>query len=124
MFMDSRINITLKFAALNICDVLSKSKFPELIDFVNMFDIICLFQTKLDQFDKIHVNNFEILTLSRNRKQGARYGGITILIKSELYKYVDFLEMDSSDAIWFNINKPLVKIDIICEGIHISPKGS
>ena len=41
-FMDNRINRTLKFTALNICDVLSKSKFLEFTDFVNMFDIHCL----------------------------------------------------------------------------------
>ena len=75
-FMDNRINRTLKFAALNICGVLSKSKFPEFTDFVNMFDIICLVETKLDQFDTFHVNNFEILTLNKAVRKGLDMGAL------------------------------------------------
>ena len=77
--IDSGINRTVKFAALNICGVLSKSTFPEFTDFVIRFDIICLVETKLDQFDTLHVNNFEILSLSRNSKKGFRHGGIAML---------------------------------------------
>ena len=57
-FMYSGANRTLKFAALNICGVISKSKFPELTDFVNMFDVISLVETKFDQFDSFHVDTF------------------------------------------------------------------
>ena len=45
-----------------------------------MFDVICFVETKLDQFDSFHVDNFEIFTLSRNSKKGVRYkyGGIAV----------------------------------------------
>ena len=39
-------------------------------------------------------------------------------------KYVSFLEGGSSDAMWFMIKRPLVKNDIICGAVYVSPEGS
>ncbi|MEW8548127.1 MAG: reverse transcriptase family protein, partial [Candidatus Thiodiazotropha sp.] len=124
-FMDSGGSRTLKIGALNICGVLSKLNFPEFHDFVNIFDVICLVETKLDHYDSFQVEGYDVFTLNRNSKKGVRCGGIAVLIRSELCKYVSILEGGSADAVWFLIKKnPLVIKDIICGAIYISPEGS
>ena len=49
---------------------------------------------------------------------------VVLLIRSELFKNVEILKGTSSDAVWFKIKRPLVKKDIICGGIAVSPDGS
>ena len=125
-FIDKGGNRTLKIVTLNICGVFSKLNFPEFFDFVNMFDVICLVETKLDPYDSFQVEGYDTFTYRRKSKKGVRCGGIAVLIKSELCKYVSFLEGGSSDAMWFinMIKRPLVKNDIICGAVYVSPEGS
>ena len=126
-FIDKGGNRTLKLVTLNICGVFSKLNFPEFHDFVNMFDVICLVETKLDPYDSFQVEGYDTFTHSRKSKKGVRCGGIAmiaVLIKSELCKYVSFLEGGSSDAMWFMIKRHLVKNDIICGAVYVSPEGS
>ena len=123
-FMDIGGSRALKFVTLNTCGVLSKLKFSEFLDFVNTFDVICLVETKLDSYDSFQIDGFNTYTMNRNSKKGVRCGGIAILIRCELCKHVDILKGTSSDAVWFKIKRPLVKNDIICGGIYVSPEGS
>ena len=64
-FIDKGGNRTLKLVTLNICGVFSKLNFPELYDFVNMFEVICLVETKLDPYDSFQVEGYDTFTHSR-----------------------------------------------------------
>ena len=48
----------LRYLSLNVCGIKIKSKYPELRDLLDNYDIICLTETKLDDIDVIECNDF------------------------------------------------------------------
>jgi hypothetical protein len=48
----------LRYLSLNVCGIKFKSKYPELRDLLDNYDIVCLTETKLDDIDVIECNDF------------------------------------------------------------------
>ena len=80
-----------RVAVLNVGGLHSKLKFPEFHDFIESKDIICLTETKLDEFDHIDINNFTCF--KKNRLHCKRKsGGIAALIRNTLCKHIKIIE--------------------------------
>ena len=87
--------------AINVCGLLSKLKIPDFLDFVKQYEIICISESKLDQYDFIEVPGFQCFTLNRGGKKKNRSGGIALLVNEEICKYVEVLKGLSNDVLWF-----------------------
>jgi hypothetical protein len=64
---DSSPNI-LKIGSLNVCGLKTRSKFPDFVEAVKMFDILCVQETKLDQYDLVSVPDYSFFVKTETRK--------------------------------------------------------
>ncbi|KAL4239214.1 hypothetical protein ACF0H5_000031 [Mactra antiquata] len=54
---DSLHSDNLRIGSLNVCGLKRRYKYPEFVSFVNQFDILCLSETKVDQYDVFDIPN-------------------------------------------------------------------
>ena len=136
----------LKCISLNVCGLLSKTKYPELLDLINENDLICLSETKLDRFDAIQFDGFSLFTKNR-KKYRSKSGGTAILIRNILLdkltiiehvsqrnkidadqlKYYRFTSHSISDCgVFFELKVDCIENveKITCASLYIPPEGS
>lgn len=51
---------SVKLVCINVCGLTSKLQFPDFIDFINKYDIVCKTETKRDKCDIIEIPNFDV----------------------------------------------------------------
>ena len=84
---------------MNVCELVSKLKNPDIVEFITAYDIICLAETKLDQYDEVDIlEGFTLLSTVNHEfckaKSGgmcfckAKSGGICIFVRLSLVVYV------------------------------------
>ena len=77
-----------KRTSINVCRVGTKLKIPEISQFINNYDIVCIQKSKLDSFDNIYIEGF----CSTMRTYGIKYnnkpGGTFIMVIHEIDGYV------------------------------------
>ena len=116
----------LSFLSINTCGLKSKLHFPEFTGLINSYDIIGVQESKLDDWDSLHIPGYEIVC--KNRKKISRYrsGGIALIIKSSVFPFISVHENSSNLVQWFSISKRLTNLasDILCRNIYIPPYGS
>jgi exonuclease III len=127
---DENLSITECFsiASVNTCGLLSKLNLPEFTDFIKLYDIICINETKLDELDIINVNveGYDFLSLNR-KKITRKSGGIGVFVKSEyIEKKLVIKETNqiNKNVLWFKLDKKLCGVDIICGALYIEPESS
>ena len=114
---------TLKCMSLNVNGLLSKLKFNDFLDYLHSFDLIGISETKLDNYDDINLENFN--TFSKNRqKYRHKSGGIVLLVKNNISKYIEIIPSKCNDILWFSINQKLLGFKLICGIVYIPPEGS
>ena len=69
----------------------SKLIIPGFQSFISNFDIICLSETKLDQFDSVNINGFKFIFANRELAR-RKSGGVGVLIKNDLWPYIKVLD--------------------------------
>ena len=86
--------LSLSCIALNVGGFITKSLYPDFIEFINKHDIICISESKLSYEDTVNIEGFT--SFYKNRLQFKRKsGGILILIRNQLVKYVKIFEEES-----------------------------
>ena len=85
----------LKVLSLNVCGLVSKSKIPDLVEFVSSYDILCFTEMKFDIYDDIHISGFELLPPIIREKCKHKSGGIAVFVRSSIYKYVKVIDISS-----------------------------
>ena len=53
--------IKLKILSLNVCGLVSKLHNPDFVEFLSLYDIICLTETKIDKIDDVVFEGYELL---------------------------------------------------------------
>ena len=94
----SQLNKTVNFASINACGIKSKLKFPDFYDFINGYDILGINETKLDEYDSIEIEGYEVFCLHRKCKKSRLSGGVASLVKKGICKYVEVLKGSSLDV--------------------------
>ena len=69
---------------------------------------VCIRESKLDQYDLIEISGFQIFTLNTIGKKKNRSGGIAILVKDNICKYVEIFNGSSNDVLWFRLKKNIL----------------
>ena len=86
--------LSLSCIALNVGGFITKSLYPDFIEFINKHDIICISESKLSYEDTVNIEGFT--SFYKNRLQFKRKsGGILILIRNKFVKYVKIYEEES-----------------------------
>ena len=66
----------------------------------------------------------QVFILNRIGKKKKRSGGITILVKDNICKYVEILNGSSNDVLWFRVEKTIFDKNILFGAVYIAPEGS
>jgi hypothetical protein len=114
--------------SVNVCGLTSKLKFPDFIDFIQKNDIVCINESKLDEFDvpNINIDGYQFWSKHR-QKCTRRSGGVGVFVKNELIEknLISKLNVkDESNVLLFKLHKELCGIDIVCGAIYIEPENS
>ena len=101
---DSSPNI-LKIGSLNVCGLKTRSKFPDFVEAVKMFDILCVQETKLDQYDLVSVPDYSFLSKPRQEKYKRKSGGLGFFVNNNLKKMFNLttLESNCEYVYWLNV---------------------
>ena len=110
---------------LNVCGLRSRLTCPELVDFINDFDIVGLQETKTDMLDELEINNYE-LVLKPRTGSFRKSGGIGVAIKNHLVKHVTVVEENNDFVLWIQISKEMLNIqqDLFVGIVYMPPEGS
>ncbi|VDI30247.1 Hypothetical predicted protein [Mytilus galloprovincialis] len=114
----------LKFSFLNICGLKSKSLAPEFSDLVINNDISIFVETKTDKLDIISLPNGYSCFSKHRSKFKRKSGGIVIIYKSELEKFLTFPKTKSEFVQWIQFSKDLLNDNVLMGCVYIPPEGS
>ena len=119
---------SLSIAAWNVCGIKSKLDDPEFITQLNPHHIIILGETFLSN-DELHIQGFKcknIFYRKKHKKAKRHSGGVSVLIKSNIEKYVSPVKTTAESLIWLKISNQLTGFpqDTYCCCAYIPPYGS
>lgn len=116
----------LKFGTLNVFGLKTRSHYPDFADYFSPYDFLCFVETKLDETDIISLPGFNFLSQPRKQTYIRKSGGICILVKENISKYIRHLETDSDYIMWISLDKKLTNTDehIILGIIYVPPTQS
>jgi hypothetical protein len=80
-----------RILTLNCCVIKTKFNYPEFIEMINDFDILCLVETKTDDCDIINIPGYTVKMKNRKFMSFKRSGGILLAYKNEYKKYISEL---------------------------------
>jgi hypothetical protein len=101
----------------------SKLRSPDFETFISDYDIICLSETKLSNIDEINIDQYVIKCVNRSVCK-SNSGGIAILVRQTMCKYVEVLESSSQNVLWFKIEENFLGENCIFGAVYIPPEGS
>ena len=62
----------------NVCGLLRRSQYPEFINMIENFDILCLLETKTDDIDQVDLPGFITILKNRFKFRRVKSGGIVL----------------------------------------------
>ena len=113
--------------SLNVCGLASKLGNPDFVEFISLYDVICLTETKIDKYDVINVDGFSLLPSVVRQNCKSRSGGICVLVRNCYYKYVqinDQITCPSHCVLWFTIDDKLLFEKTLFGVVYIPPENS
>ena len=116
----------LKFVSLNVGGLKTKLQCPEFVEYLNDFDIIALQETKLDELDVVHLDQYQCVFKHRKQKVLRKSGGLAVFVREKLYKYFTYVETECEYVLWFKLSKCLFKTeeDAMFGIVYIPPASS
>ncbi|CAG2203416.1 unnamed protein product [Mytilus edulis] len=111
---------------LNCCGLVRKSQYPEFIKLISDHDIICLTETKTDNFDNINIPEYTFKFKNRKSHSRVKSGGIAFGYKNEMSKYIHIIETKSSLVLWAKISADFLQTDedLVIGNVYIPPENS
>lgn len=90
---------------MNVCGIKSKLVNPDFDILIKQYDILILVETKTDEFDELKLPNDYTYFAKHSKKFTKKSGGIVIIIKKKLSKYLKFLKSDSEYVQWVEMSE-------------------
>ena len=126
----NRKNISIQM--INVCGLKSKLDIPEFKDALEACDISLLCETKLDQVDEDYIlgviTPLKLKAFFKHRKtlSAWRSGGLCILYKENLEKYITYINSSCKLIQWILISKLLIGLDqdLIVGNTYVPPEGT
>jgi len=109
----------LKCAFINVCGLCSKLNNPDFVSFVNDYDIVNFSETKLDCYDRPHIDGYTFIGKNRDICKN-KSGGVGLFVRSHLSDNIAVLEMSNENCLWYKFKSS----DSIFATIYIPPEGS
>ena len=112
---DAKNSISLAY--INVCGLKSKCTANEFEETLNLCDIICVRETKLDRFDTVDIDGFQFYSCIRQHTTN-RGGGVGIFFKKIFTKFVALAHKGKHVIALKYHNKSLVLMFCYC--VYIS----
>ena len=104
-------NPVISMCSLNVCGFNSKLKYHVLQQYMQLFDFICLLETKCNSIDENELSDYKTFIMPRKSKTH-KYGGIhriCILVKNAYASnYSVVTKFMSESALWLHISKSVI----------------
>lgn len=116
----------MRIGSLNVNGLKRRLSYPEFTDFIQSYDILCILETNLANYDIVDVNGYTFVGKYRNPLASKKCGGMGIYIKESISTFVEILNNTCEYIIWFKVNNTLLNIesDILIGSIYLPPTGS
>ena len=102
---DNLSQIKLKITFINVNGLFRKSQYPDFIEFIENYDIIGITESNMNEHDELELDNFTLLKTKGRQSSIKTSGGITVLVKNKIKKYVRFIPSESKFVLWVEVNK-------------------
>ena len=116
----------LKLASLNVCGIKRRLCYPDFIDLINGFDIICLVETILDDTDVISVSGYSMIAQQRQQTFIRKSGGIAVLFKNKFKNTIHQIKTNCGYILWVKLDKLIFNTyeDVLLGILYIPPTQS
>ena len=96
---------------MNVCGLKRRICYPEFIEFINNYDLFCVIETKLDDYDNVSIPGYTYCYQNRKQVYKKKSGGIGIFIRNNLSTNFEKINTDSDYVLWLKLNKQFIKAD-------------
>jgi hypothetical protein len=102
------------------------SKYPELRDLLDNYDIVCLTETNPDDIDVIEWNDVTFKYKNRETISSHRSCGIALGYRNYLENFITPIDIDCPYVLWFSIKKEMFNLsqNVIFSIIYIPPENT
>lgn len=116
----------LTLASLNVCGIKRRLCYPDFLDLINDFDIMCLVDTKLDDTDVISVPGYSMISQHRQQTFIRKSGGIAVLFKNKFKHTIYQIKMNCDYILWVKLDKLIFNTDedVLLGILYIPPTQS
>ena len=116
----------LRLLSLNVCGIKTMSKYPELRDLLDNYDIVCLTETNPDDIDVIEWNDVTFKYKNRETISSHRSCGIALGYRNYLENFITPIDIDCPYVLWFSIKKEMFNLsqNVIFSIIYIPPENT
>lgn len=117
---------TLLIGSLNTCGLKGRIQYPEFVDLVRKYDILCISETKLDHDDVISCEGYTFFNQPRKQSYIRKSGGIGFFVRDNLVKFVTIIDSTSEYISWLKVSKKHHKLseNILIGAVYIPPQQS
>ena len=115
----TRLNI----ASINVCGLKSRVNYPEFIQLIQRYDIVCISETKLDQYDIIECPNYTFLSKPRTEKYKRKSGGIGFFVHNKLIDNTVTIESKCEYIFWLKLTGINAR-EIVIGAMYVPPDTS
>ena len=85
--------------------------------------MIVLTETKLDDLDSIHINNFKLINNNQKYRKKVS-GGVAVLVHNSISSYVTEMDIKFKDTLWISMSKTFHSKPLVIGVIYNPPEGS
>ena len=127
--MKSSDSFKLSFLNYNVCGLLSKLHSPDFVQLIQSHDVVTLTETFLTtNIDSPCLKDFCVFSSFAKKlsKQGRYSGGVSVLVKRSLEKYVERVNVDVDNSVVIKISKNLLGTskDVMYISMYLPPCDS
>ena len=111
---------------MNVSGIKSKLLSPGFSNLIENYDILAFLESKTDMLDILDISNDYDYFAKHRTKCKRKSGGIVILYRKRLSKFIEFPHTESEFVQWISISNQVLNIDktLLLGCIYIPPENS